>query len=154
MIQPQLSAGGSSRAVSYDRFQHTAGLNTLPYTPQSNRLRPGDTLQVFGALDLSDAAHGHQLRAVEGVTANVQPKKWSLAGELSEPACLPAGSTPGAGSSHTRLLRAWDPVSQQWHVRQEAVAMCAAPGSCGRLTPRCYCTCVLLYVYVCVCRPD
>lgn len=37
-------------------------------------------LQVFGAVDLSDTAHGHQLRAVKGVTANVQPKKWSLAG--------------------------------------------------------------------------
>lgn len=38
------------------------------------------THQVFGASDLSDTAHGHQLRAVAGVTANVQPKKWSLAG--------------------------------------------------------------------------
>lgn len=40
--------------------------------------------QVFGALDLSDTAHGHQLRAVEGVTANVQPKTWSLAGLIDE----------------------------------------------------------------------
>jgi hypothetical protein len=35
---------------------------------------------VCGTLDLSDVAHGRQLRSVEGVTANVQPKKWSLAG--------------------------------------------------------------------------
>lgn len=116
-------------------------------------------MQVFGALDLSDAAHGHQLRAVEGVTANVQPKKWSLAGESSEPACLPAGGTPGAGSSHTRWLRAWGALcaSSGMSGKKQCSHVCS-PGQLRQVDTAVLYTgaCVLLCVYVCmcVCRPD
>jgi hypothetical protein len=41
-------------------------------------------LQTSGTLELSDVAHGRQLRAVAGVTANIQPKRWSLAGAAAK----------------------------------------------------------------------
>jgi hypothetical protein len=37
---------------------------------------------MAGAADLSDAAHGRQLRCVDGITANIENKRWSLAGGL------------------------------------------------------------------------
>jgi hypothetical protein len=37
---------------------------------------------MAGTADLSDAAHGRQLRCVDGITANVENKRWSLAGAL------------------------------------------------------------------------
>ncbi|WIA22870.1 hypothetical protein OEZ86_009815 [Tetradesmus obliquus] len=39
---------------------------------------------VAGAADLSDAAHGRQLRCVDGITTNVENKRWSLAGLVEE----------------------------------------------------------------------
>lgn len=41
-------------------------------------------VEVFGTEDLSDAAHGRQLRCVEGITANTECKRWSLAGVVQE----------------------------------------------------------------------
>eukprot|EP00775_Hariotina_reticulata_P011580 gene11580-11724_t len=39
---------------------------------------------VNGAEELSDAAHKRQLRCVEGITANTEHKRWSLAGLVEE----------------------------------------------------------------------
>jgi hypothetical protein len=37
-------------------------------------------VDVAATADLSDAAHGRQLRCVDGITANIENKRWSLAG--------------------------------------------------------------------------
>lgn len=40
-------------------------------------------VDVAGTAELSDAAHGRQLRCVDGITANIENKRWSLAGAAS-----------------------------------------------------------------------
>jgi hypothetical protein len=39
-------------------------------------------VDVAGSADLSDTAHGCQLRCVDGITTNIENKRWSLAGGL------------------------------------------------------------------------